>query len=174
LSMGGYIALRALQRNPDRFLGAALCNTRSETDTDEGRVGRAIAATKVKISGAADFADEFVKKVFCDQSRKNNPLAVHLIREIIAHTPPLSIAGTLLALAGRTDTTPSLEMIHVPTLILVGEYDVLTPPACSQSMHKRISGSALHIIPNAGHMSPLENPEIFNEKLLGFLKHVAG
>jgi 3-oxoadipate enol-lactonase len=174
LSMGGYITLRALERNPERFLGVALCNTRSEADTDEGRINRAIAARKVKTTGSAAYADEFVAKVFWEQSLKRTSPAVQLIRDVIAHTPPLSIAGTLLALAGRTDTTHSLGMIRVPTMLLVGEYDAITPPACSQSMHSWIAGSELHVIRNAGHMSPLENPEAVNEKLMGFLKRVAG
>jgi 3-oxoadipate enol-lactonase len=173
LSMGGYITLRALERNPERFIAAALCNTRSEADTNEGKVNRAIAAAKVKTSGSPAYADEFVQKVFWEQSLRRKPVEAQMIRDIISHTPPLSIAGTLLALAGRTDTTASLETIRVPVLLLVGEYDAITPPACSQSMQGRIPGSELHVIPDAGHMSPLENPEAFNAKLLPFLERVA-
>jgi pimeloyl-ACP methyl ester carboxylesterase len=95
------------------------------------------------------------------------------IQQIISTTPPLSIAGNLLALAARTDTTASLAAIKLPTLILVGEFDTTTPPAASQAMHERITGSELYLVPQAAHMSNLENPDFFNEKLLYFLKRVS-
>lgn len=173
LSMGGYITLRALQRNPDRVLAAALCDTRSGSDSDEARVKRAVSLSQVKKTGSAAFADGFVKAVFAEGTFKTNPAAVEFIRNIIAHTPPLSIAGTLLALAARTDTTSALASITVPTLILVGEKDVTTPVADSRLLHEKIPGSELHIVPDAAHMSNLENTAFFNEKLIAFLKRVA-
>jgi len=58
-------------------------------------------------------------------------------------------------------------------LILVGEHDALTPPSAAQSMHSLIQGPQIHIVPHAAHMSNLENPSFFNEKLLAFLKNIA-
>jgi pimeloyl-ACP methyl ester carboxylesterase len=174
LSMGGYITLRALERNPERFLAAVLCDTRSEPDTSEARVRRFEGVKTVKREGSALFADTFVKAVFAPESFTRKPDAVAMIHRIIEATPPLSLAGTLLALASRTDTTPSLGKIRIPTLILVGEHDAVTPVDASRSMHELIAGSELHVIPGAGHMSNLENPEAFNEKLTAFLKKVAG
>jgi 3-oxoadipate enol-lactonase len=173
LSMGGYITLRALERFPERFRAVVLCDTRSEVDTDEGKAKRFAGMAGVKKNGSAVFAEAFIKNVFAPDTFGTNPAAVESIRAIIARTPPLSIAGTLLALAARTDTTASLKNITVPTLILVGEKDVTTPPADSHAMHERIAGSELHIIPNAAHMSNLENPPFFNERLLTFLKRVS-
>ncbi len=173
LSMGGYIALRALERNPERFRAAVLCDTRSEADTNEGKLKRFETMKAVRDHGSEVFAEAFVKNVFAADTFTTKPDTVRRIKKIIAATPPLSIAGTLLALAARTDTTASLGRITVPTLILVGEKDVTTPPAASQAMHERISGSEFHIISNAAHMSNLENPEEFNHRLLTFLKRVA-
>jgi 3-oxoadipate enol-lactonase len=173
LSMGGYITLRTLQRNPGRILAAVLCDTRSGADTDEGRIKRAASAMQVKKTGSAAFADGFVKAVFAETTFTENPAAIAFIRNIIAHTPPLSIAGTLLALAARTDTTSALPSVAVPTLILVGEKDVTTPVADSRMMHEKIRGSELHVVPGAAHMSNLENPAFFNEKLMAFLKRAA-
>ena len=173
LSMGGYITLRALERNPERFRAAVLCDTRSEPDSTEGRIKRAVSARTVKKSGSAAFAAEFVKAVFAAESLTKRAEAVARIRNIIEHTPPLSIAGTLIALAARTDTTPSLGATKVPTLVMVGELDVTTPPSASQAMHDRIPGSELHIMPGAAHMSNLENPTAFNEHLLQFLRRVS-
>ncbi len=173
LSMGGYIALRALERNPERFLAAVLCDTRSEADTNEGKLKRYEGMKSVKKDGSRAFADAFVKGVFARETLARLPGIVEEIHTVIAQTTPLSIAGTLLALACRTDTTPSLPSIRVPTLILVGEQDVTTPPAASESMHAKIPRSELHLIPRAAHMSNLENPEAFNQKLMAFLERVA-
>jgi 3-oxoadipate enol-lactonase len=173
LSMGGYITLRALERNPERFLAAVLCDTRSEADTNESKLRRFEGIENVKKDGAAPFADTFVKGVFAADTFKRSPEAVEDIRTVIARTTPLSIAGTLLALASRTDTTPSLSSIGVPTLILVGERDVTTPPSASEAMHAKIPQSEIYLIPGAAHMSNLENPKAFNERLLAFLQRVA-
>jgi 3-oxoadipate enol-lactonase len=108
--------------------------------------------------------------VFWEGTFAAKPDVVASIKRVMGRTPPLAIAGTLLALAARTDTTPSLGSISVPTLILVGEHDAVTPPAASRAMHERIPGSHMHVIPAAGHMSNIENPEVFNEQLLAFLK----
>jgi 3-oxoadipate enol-lactonase len=174
LSMGGYIALRALEKNPERFLAAVLCDTRSEADTDKAREGRFAGIRTVKREGSAVFADNFVKAIFSEASFSKKPDAVRRIHRMIEATPPLSIAGTLLALASRTDTTASLDHIQVPTLILVGENDAVTPVEAARKMHERIRGSELHVIPGAGHMSNLENPEAFNDRLIPFLRRVAG
>ncbi len=173
LSMGGYVTLRALERHPDRFMGAVLCDTKSEADSDEGKLKRFDAMTAVRKHGSDVFAEGFVKNVFAPETFSTNPQAVSLIKNIIKRTPVLSIAGTLLALASRTDTTSSLSRISIPALILVGEKDVTTPPAQSEAMHKLIPGSELHIIPGAAHMSNLENPEEFNKHLVTFLRRVA-
>jgi len=169
MSMGGYILLRALERHPERFRAAVLCNTRSEADSDEGKIARARTMAAVKSHGSMWFADDFVKKVFAPESFTKVPQAVEMIRTTIAHTSPLAISGMLLALAARTDTTASLSAISVPTLILVGEHDTTTPPEASRKMHERIKGSQLHVIPGAAHMSPLENPQELNARLEEFL-----
>ena len=126
----------------------------------------------VRSNGSEAFAETFSKNIFAPESFSTHPEAVALIKNIISSTPALSIAGTLLALAARTDTTSSLAQINIPNLILVGDKDVTTPPANSQLMHEKIKNSELHIIPNAAHMSNLENPEVFNQHLLAFLKRV--
>jgi 3-oxoadipate enol-lactonase len=170
LSMGGYITLRALEREPARFTAAVLCDTKSEADNDEGRVRRAVSARSVKKTGSAAYAADYVKLMFTEESFTARAAAVESIRQTIARTPPLSIAGTLIALAARTDTSPSLGAITVPTLILVGERDVVTPLPSAQSMHAKIRGSELHVVPGAAHLSNIENPAFFNKQLLAFLK----
>lgn len=173
LSMGGYIALRAVERCPQRFRGLVLCDTRSESDTNEAKVKRAGTSAAVRLRGVPAFAGEFVKLVLAPRTLEANQPVVRMTREMITATDPLGICGTLLALAARTDTTPALPAMNLPALVLVGEHDTLTPPADAQAMARALPDAALHVIPDAGHMSNLENPAAFNEHLLGFLEILA-
>lgn len=172
LSMGGYVALRALERNPGRFLAAVLCDTRSEADSNEGRLKRAAAIRAIRERGVAPFAEGFLKAVFGAESFQKRPGTIDRLRRVIERTSPAAMTGTLLALAARTDTTGSLENIGVPTLILVGEKDVTTPPSASEAMRGKIPRSEIFVIPGAAHMSNLENPEVFNNHLVNFLRRV--
>lgn len=172
LSMGGYVALRAAERHPERIKALVLCDTRSEADSNEAKIKRAQQVKAVKTAGVKAFAEGFVKAVFAPDTFSRSPQVVQKIQKIIEKNSPIGICGTLLALAARTDTTPALPAIKVPTLILVGEHDTLTPPSASRAMQEKIRGSELHIIPNAAHMSNLENSSFFDDKLLSFLKNL--
>jgi 3-oxoadipate enol-lactonase len=169
LSMGGYVALRAAERHPDRFRGLVLCDTRSEADGNDGKIKRANQVKAVKNEGLKKFAESFLKAAFYEKTFEENPQAVETIRTVIESSSPLAVSGTLIALAARTDTTSSLFTIKVPTLILVGQHDAITPPSASHAMKEKIPNSELHIIPKAGHLSNLENPEEFNLHLIQYL-----
>jgi pimeloyl-ACP methyl ester carboxylesterase len=91
--------------------------------------------------------------------------------KIINKNKPIGLCGTLLALAGRTDTTSFLPSINVPTSIMVGAHDRIAPPAHSESLHAAIRDSELHRIANAGHFANLENSRQFNEHLLNFAEN---
>ncbi len=82
----------------------------------------------------------------------------------------VGVKGSLLAMLSRRDTTKSLSDIKIPTLILVGKKDALTPPEVMKEMSKKIKKSKFYIVPKAGHMAPLENPEFVNEKIIRFLE----
>jgi pimeloyl-ACP methyl ester carboxylesterase len=172
LSMGGYIALRAVERYADRFNGLVLCDTKSEPDGNEGKVKRAASLKSIKANGVGPFADGFVKNVFAESTFRDNPDIVEKVRSMIKANSAIGIGGTLLALACRTDTTPMLSRISIPTLILCGEHDALTTPRDAEFMHSKIKDSTMHLVPKAAHLSNLENPGVFNEKLISFLKVV--
>ncbi len=172
LSMGGYIALRAAQRHADRLKGLILCDTKSEADSDEVKIKRATSIRAVKKDGVKSFAEGFVKNVLTEKTLLTKPNLAASVRKMIEANPPIGISGALLAMAARTDTTAALAGITVPTLILVGEEDKLTPPSVSEAMAKKIPHAVFHIIPEAAHLSNLENPAIFNEHLFTFLKSI--
>ena len=172
LSMGGYIALRAAERQADRFEALVLCDTKSEADSNEAKVKRAAAIHAVKKDGVSAFAGEFIKSVLTEKTLKTKPQLVESVLNLIRGNSPLGICGSLLALASRTDTTAALAKMNVPALILVGEEDKLTPPLVSESMAKALPRAAMHVIPASAHLSNLENPIVFNEKLSVFLKQL--
>jgi 3-oxoadipate enol-lactonase len=172
LSMGGYIALRAIERNPERFRALILCDTTSNADSNEAKLRRAASIKTVKRAGVVPYAQEFLKAVLTPQDVQNKLDLVRAVLSMIESNSSVGICGTLLALAGRTETTPSLPKIQVPTLILVGEQDKITPPELSEKMHALIPNSKLQILPNAAHLSNLEEPEEFNSNLLSFLREL--
>jgi pimeloyl-ACP methyl ester carboxylesterase len=169
LSMGGYIALRAIERNADRVSGLVLCDTKSEADTNDGKLTRVATIKAIKKDGVKAFATQFLKDALSPTSLSDSKL-VNNARKAIVQNKPLGLCGTLLALAGRTDTTSVLPRINVPTLIMVGEEDRITPPTHSETMHSSIRNSELHLISHAGHFSNLENSTQFNRYLLNFLQ----
>jgi 3-oxoadipate enol-lactonase len=168
-SMGGYIALRAVERNPEKFKGLILADTRSEADSNEAKLKRAASLMVIKSQGMVPFTEGFLKVALAPETFKEKLDLVERLRSIILSNKPLGICGALLALATRTDTSAALSKISVPTLILVGEKDEITPLSVSEFMKEKIPNSQLGIISNSGHLSNLENPKEFNLKLKEFL-----
>ena len=172
LSMGGYIALRAHERAPERFLALVLCDTKSAADDEAAREGRSKAIALIESEGLAVFAEDFVERVFAPQTFTARAQVVEHHRGVIESHDPRGVIGALRALASRPDTTRSLATIAVPTLLLFGEEDALTPPALGREMEARIAGSEMALIPMAAHLSNLDNPEAFNERLSEFLERI--
>lgn len=171
-SMGGYVALRAIERNPERFNAMILCDTTPSADSNEARLKRASSIKLIKKDGVKPFAEGFLKAVFASLSFSTKQNVIDETRKMILSNSPVGICGALLAMAARTDTTEALSKIGVPSLVLVGEHDIITPPAAAKTMHDRIQNSKMHVISGAAHMSSMENPNEFNEHLIEFLKNV--
>jgi pimeloyl-ACP methyl ester carboxylesterase len=91
------------------------------------------------------------------------------VRQIIEANPPRGITDALAGLAARADSTPTLREIRVPTLVVVGEEDEITPLAEAETLQRGIAGSRLAVIPRAGHLSSLENPDEFNRQVRAWL-----
>jgi pimeloyl-ACP methyl ester carboxylesterase len=169
LSMGGYIALRAIERNPERVTALILADTQARADSNEAKLKRAATVRAIKANGVKPFTQDFLKTVFTPQSLERKLESTLAIQRIIESNSSKGICGALIAMATRTDTVASLSAIRVPALILVGEQDTLTPVSTSQEMHKGISRSELRIIKNAAHLSNMENADEFNRQALDFL-----
>ena len=171
LSMGGYVAFALLRLAARYVQGLVLADTRSQADTPEGVAGRTRLLQVAQDRGAPAVADELIPKLLGATTLQSRPAVVEQVRSLVLASSTEGIAGAIRALMTRPDSTPLLASIHVPTLIIVGEEDTVTPPAASEEMHRAISGSELVHIAGAGHLSNLEQPESFNAALAGFLTH---
>lgn len=171
LSMGGYIALNAIENYPERFNALVLCDTNCAADSSEAKEKRMKTIEIIKEKGLEQYAEESLKKLFAPISFSTHIEEISIVREMITKTPTQSLFKTLHALADRSETCTKLHEIKVPVLIMVGKEDEITPPDVALTMHEKIKGSTIHIIDNAGHLSNMENPEQFNDQLNRFLKH---
>ena len=172
LSMGGYIALRAIERDEIKFRALILCDTKSSADNDETRLKRAAGIKKINTEGVQKYVSEFIPNCFAEESIEKLGSEYRSILENSMKYHPAGIKGCLIAMTGRTDTTSYLSKIKIPVLLLCGEKDKLTPPDVMKEMTDKITNSEFHIVPGAGHISPVENPEFLNEKIFGFLKRI--
>lgn len=169
LSMGGYVALAFYQQFPSRVRALVLADTRSQADTEEAKQTRAQQAQKALAEGMAGIADAMLPKLLTPETVSKRPEVVKRIRDMMLKTKPEGAAAALLGMAERDDQTELISRIDLPTLILVGREDVITPVPDSEMMHSRIVGSQLVVIENAGHVSNLERAEEFSDALAAFL-----
>jgi len=172
LSMGGYIALNAIEQYPERFESMVLCDTTCKADLPEGKEKRMKAVENIITNGVHNYASESVKNLFASGSFKSNNPAISEVKEMITNTSELSLCSTLLALSSRKETCSKLSEIKVPVLILVGDEDIITPASAAMFMHEGLKNSNLKIINGAGHLSNLENPAEFNQHLIVFFDSV--
>ena len=171
LSMGGYVAFSMFRHAPRYFHAMILADTKSEGDSPEAVTGRKNLQQLVREKGQAAAAEALLPKLVGESTRRDRPEVVDTLRRLITGNSVESITGALTALMTRPDSTPTLSGIHCPALILVGDEDGLTPPPLSEQMHRDIAGSELVKIEGAGHMSNMEQPELFNAALARFLDH---
>ena len=172
LSMGGYISFAFHRLFPERIRALVLVDTRAEPDSPEGIEGRMKAIESVRAEGPKSLVEGMLPKLFAPSSLNDKPEVVQDVRAMIERQSPVGVMGALWAMAHRPDSRPDLPHIDVPTLVVVGEDDALTPPSTAKGMADSIPGARLAVIPHAGHMSPMESPAEFNEVLLEFLRSV--
>ncbi|MGD9644380.1 MAG: alpha/beta fold hydrolase [Pirellulales bacterium] len=168
LSMGGYVAWRFWQRHASRVRALVLCDTRAVADTPEAARGRRQLAARVLAEGAAPVAEAMLPKLFAPQAATRQPDRVQATEQVIRGTSPEGIAAALRGMAERPDATPLLATIRVPTLVIVGEHDGISPPAEMRTVADAIAGAEFVEVPDAGHMAPLENPTVVNAAIAAF------
>ena len=159
LSMGGYICFAALRLFPERVSGLILIDTRETADTDEGRKGRYEMIEKAEREGVAPIAEAMLPKMLTASAP---PETKQFVRDVMTSTSREFVIAALKAMAARPDSSSLLPKIAVPTLVIVGEEDPITPPKDAERMANAIPNAKLVKIARAAHLPNVERADVFN------------
>jgi len=168
-SMGGYATFALLQAHPEMFEGLVLVNTRAGADSPEARANRRNMLAVVDREGASGVARDMMPKLLGNTTRESNSSIEPFVRRLIKQQSPNAIRTAIHRMMHRPDSTPLLARVSVPTLVITGAEDEMIPVDESRRMASAVKGATLVIIPGAGHLSNLEQPEAFNGALNTFL-----
>jgi pimeloyl-ACP methyl ester carboxylesterase len=169
LSMGGYIAFAIMREAPERVARLALLDTSARPDTPE-QSERRRGVIALAEGGRFSEVPDLLFPVFVHRNRQGDATLRALVRTMAEETGPQAFVRQQRAIMTRPDCRPQLASIRCPTLVLVGDGDELTPPVLSQEIHTGIAGSRLVAVPDCGHLSTLERPELVNRALVEWLK----
>jgi pimeloyl-ACP methyl ester carboxylesterase len=169
LSMGGYATLAFARLYPQRVRALILADTKADPDDETGRANRDRMIQLVSDKGPRAVVDDLLPKVLAPATIGDKPDVVRQVRETAGRQPADGLVTALRALRDRPDARPGLAHISFPTLVLVGEQDVVTPPDKARELAAAIPNARLVIIPEAGHLSNLENPVAFTNAVRDFL-----
>jgi pimeloyl-ACP methyl ester carboxylesterase len=173
LSMGGYILLAFYRKYADRMQGMVLADTKAQADTAEGKNGRFQMAQIAYKQGPSAIADIMIPKLLSPATIRTRPEIVEQVRAMIEGNQISGIAGDLMAMAERPDSVPRLDQIACPVQIIVGELDQATPPSDAALMAEKIPNARLAVIPNAAHLTNLEQSDAFNRTVGSFASDFA-
>jgi 3-oxoadipate enol-lactonase len=172
-SIGGYILFEFWRRFRVRVTSLVLCDTRPQADTAEGRANRLKSADSVLELGTEPFFETMTPRLLGGTTVSTRPDLVDGARAMMRKMSAEDISLVLRGMAERPDSIADLKTIHCPTVIVIGEEDVLSPVSDGELMRQNIPGSQLKVIPKAGHYAPWEQPEAVGEILRQFLDHAA-
>lgn len=170
-SMGGYVTMAALREADDHVTGAALVATQPLADTHDKRVQREESAKVAEQNGPTNIAHSMLGAIFSPKVEGSDPLAQRMY-EIMVDTSPTGIAGALRGMAERPDSTDVLKNASVPVLVVAGEDDQIVEVDLAREMADMIPGARFELIPDAGHMPMVEQPEQLTQALRGFLESI--
>ena len=172
LSMGGYITLAYAKKYPADLRALMLIDTKAEGDTPEGKQARDKMIELARKDGSRAVADQMLPKLLAKDAATTRPQVAQALRQIMESQPPQTIEHALAALRDRPDRAADLSSINIPTLVLVGDQDAITPPEVAERMARGINAAELVVVQGAGHMAPMEQPEQVNRAIRMFLERV--
>ncbi|RSN44788.1 alpha/beta hydrolase [Amycolatopsis sp. WAC 04197] len=164
-SMGGYLTMAVLRLAPERVGGLVFIDTKATADTPEAAQARHDVAARVEAEGAGWMPDAVTPGLLAEKAR---PEVVERLRELITTQPPSGIAWAARAMAARPDSLETLRSADVPALVVVGEEDGLTPLEAANTLVETLPDATLVVLPEAGHLTPLEDPAGVVEAILGW------
>ena len=169
ISMGGYVAFALWRRHRSLVRALVLADTRAGADSDEARAKRIALIDVARTRGSGAVADNQITGMVGKTTRAKRPALIDEVHRMLESAGVDGIVGALEAMMGRIDSTTTLATIDVPTLVVVGAEDVLTPVSEAELLREAIRGSKLEVIEHAGHVSNFERPAAFNHVLSEFL-----
>ncbi len=172
LSMGGYIALRAAERNPSAYSGIILCDTRATADNKDALLKRAAAIKMINNNKLDVYARGLMESFFHTKFKHENPDEYKRFIAEATSANPVGVKGCLLAMMGRTSTKDFAESTDLPLLGLTGEFDSITPPSELRQMMNNSRNGQFEMIPDAGHIAPSENPVLVNNLIHKFISRI--
>jgi pimeloyl-ACP methyl ester carboxylesterase len=171
-SMGGYTAFALLRRAADRAAGFVLVDTRATADTERDRGSRSAMLELLAAQGPGAIAESMLPRLLGATTQAGGPGAAAMVRGLAGAASASGVGHAIVRMMNRADATPLLGSISRPTLVIAGEEDVLIPAAEAEALTRGIPGSRLAMIPRAGHLPNLEQPEAFNAMLRSWLLDV--
>ncbi len=167
-SMGGYVLFELWRQDPSLIAAMMFIDSKADPDDDAARAKRLEAIDTVRETGTAKLP-EVVAGMMSEETRTNKLDVVRDVSTWATEPSCETIIRSIEMLMNRPDSVPTLATIDVPTLVLVGEHDKVTPLEVAQTIHDGVEDSVLKVIPGAGHLSPIENPEAVNREMSAFL-----
>jgi len=169
LSMGGYVALAFCRMYPERVSKLILADTKATPDTQEAKAARDDMVRRIQNSGVEVLVDAMLPRLLTQKTIQSAPQTVARVTDMIKSTPPSGAVGALLGMRDRADSTDVLRGLGCPLLCICGAEDVVTPPSVAEEMASTAPNGRVHIIPEAGHLANIEQPDAFNSALMEFL-----
>ena len=174
LSMGGYVAMQLLRRAPERVSALLLADTKASADAPEAREVRLRTAETVEREGTAQLAEQMLPALLGRTTLERRAEVAARVRGLVAAAPPAAVAWASRAMAARPDSFDVLRTVDVPALVVVGDEDALSPVDAAQAMVDALPHGRLAVVPEAGHLSAVEDPEAFGAVVTGFLDELGG
>ena len=168
LSYGGYIAFEMMRQASSRIARLALLDTSARPDTPEQTAGRKTQIAMAQTGRYGEIADLAIPR-YLHRDRQNDPAMTGIVRQMIDETGAEAFVRQMQAIMSRPDSRPLLTSIRCPTLVLVGDGDVATPPEFNKEIADGIPGASFVVVPECGHLSTIERPEAVNAALAAWL-----
>ena len=170
VSMGGYVSLALLRRDPGRVLGLLLADSQVGADDAAARAARETLSQDVLRTGTEVLVERQLPRLLSASAHEEVRAQV---REMLRANSPAGVASALRGMALRADARDILSRFGGPVLVVVGAEDMLTPPEKARAMASLVPQDTVVEIPSAGHLSNLEAPASFNQALAHFLRQWA-
>jgi pimeloyl-ACP methyl ester carboxylesterase len=174
LGLGGFVATAFCRRHAERVLGLVLANTRASADTPERAARRRAMAERIEAEDSVEvLAEEVLPQLVGPTTLRQRALVYGRVRGLVQSTPAKAAAWAQRAMAARTDDVESLSSIRVPALVIAGSEDELATEDDARAMVGALPNAELLVIPRCGHLTAVEQPDLFNQAVAEFVTALA-